>query len=421
MTTMVSIDYRTRPRSSEMKLDASQFFTESMPVLIAERGADAATGAEKLAVPPLTLDVAGDQWTLLVDGSRTSLEVGDRADGVLVRLAPEAFSDLMQDIASTFGLHLAGRVDVVRGTTDQFVAWEPILRCLLDGRRVFEPGDVTFQSPEGGPLDISRSFSLDDDPAEMGWFLAQAGFLHVQRVFTDGEMTEVSRELDEAMARARPEDGASWWARTRDGQDYPSRILGFNQCSPSLRSLLRTERFASLGRLTDDRFVQRDPDVGDSAEGLLKKVGVSEGISDVSWHKDCAIGGHSRGCCGLTVGLSVTGAGPENGELGVIAGSHRANVAPVGPIESGLPRLPLPTQTGDVTIHCSCTLHMSRPPLSAERRVVYTGFGLAPLNGETVESLSPEESRRQRAQTSDHVRRNQVENAHGSRMANFEL
>ena len=36
------------------------------------------------------------------------------------------------------------------------------------------------------------------------------------------------------------------------------------------------------------------------------------------------MGGHSRHCCGLVVGISVTGAGPENGELGAVAGSHRA-------------------------------------------------------------------------------------------------
>ena len=40
-------------------------------------------------------------------------------------------------------------------------------------------------------------------------------------------------------------------------------------------------------------------------------------------------------------------------------------------------RVPLPTHTGDVTVHCSCTLHMSQPPVERERRVAYTGFGLA--------------------------------------------
>jgi hypothetical protein len=43
-----------------------------------------------------------------------------------------------------------------------------------------------------------------------------------------------------------------------------------------------------------------------------------------------------------------------------------------------LPALDLPTRTGDVTVHCSCTLHMSYPPTRRERRVVYAGFSLPP-------------------------------------------
>ena len=43
---------------------------------------------------------------------------------------------------------------------------------------------------------------------------------------------------------------------------------------------------------------------------------------------------------------------------------------------SDLPIVDLPTETGDVTVHCSCTLHMSQPPIDRERRVMYTGFGL---------------------------------------------
>ena len=67
-----------------------------------------------------------------------------------------------------------------------------------------------------------------------------------------------------------------------------------------------------------------------------------------------------------------------NGELGVVAGSHRANVPALGITHVDLPRIALPTQTGDVTVHCSCTLHMSRPPVSAPRRVVWQNAGLRP-------------------------------------------
>ncbi len=41
-----------------------------------------------------------------------------------------------------------------------------------------------------------------------------------------------------------------------------------------------------------------------------------------------------------------------------------------------LPEIELPTQTGDVTVHLSCTLHMSQAPEQRERRVMYTSFRL---------------------------------------------
>ena len=210
----------------------------------------------------------------------------------------------------------------------------------------------------------------------------------------------------------------SWWAQTDAGEWYPSRILGFNQKSQALRDLLHSDRFAAIGTFTDDRFIQRDPDVGDAAEGLLKKVGVVEGISDVSWHKDCSMGGHSRHCCGLTVGISITGAAHENGELGVVPGSHRANIALLGTEGLDLPRLPLPTRTGDVTVHCSCTLHMSRPPISAERRVVYSGFALAPRGGDRRAALDLAEERLQRAGLDNQTRRVR---SSSSRISSFEL
>jgi hypothetical protein len=133
------------------------------------------------------------------------------------------------------------------------------------------------------------------------------------------------------------------------------------------------------------------------------------------------MGGHSRHCCGLTVGISVTGAGRENGELGVVAGSHRANVGLIGIDGLELPALPLPTRTGDITVHCSCTLHMSRQPVSAERRVVYTGFGLAPRPGDRALVKAHDQIRRERAALNDRVREQQEQGSRLTRTASFEL
>jgi Phytanoyl-CoA dioxygenase (PhyH) len=415
-----TVDLRTCYLGDVVDISPTDFLQPDRLVpLLEANGAEAASYATRLGLPPLTLDVSGELLTIAVDAGLLTVE-RERNDALVVALDRAAFSDVVQDVASTFGVHMGSRAKVVSGTLDAFVEWEPVLRCLLDGRRAYQPGSIAFENMKGGPLELGRSFTLEDAPEEIGHFLAEAGFLHIRGVFSQAEMAAVSHELDSAIANAERDDGASWWARTNDGQWYPSRILGFNQKSPTLRELLHTDRFASLGTFTDDQFVQRDPDVGDSAEGLLKKVGVREGISDVSWHKDCSMGGHTRSCCSLIVGLSVTGANRENGELGVVPGSHRANIALLGVDGLDLPRLALPTSTGDVTVHCSCTLHMSRPPVSDERRVVYTGFGLAPRAADRRPEIDHAEARRLRAALNDHTRRQQRETA-TARLASHEL
>jgi hypothetical protein len=417
---MSTVDFRTRFEGDAVALEPTEFLDEHLPALLDANGDEAGRSAARLELAPLTLDVDGDFFTFALEGGSLVVHRGGGIDSLVVAVDRSAFSDLMQDVASTFGLHMSGRAVVRRGTLDSFVEWEPVLRCLLDGRPVYEPGTIAFEDSQGGPLDLRRSFALGDPPEEVGHFLAQAGFLHMRGVFSEPEMAAVSAELDAAMESAERDDGASWWALTEDGEWYPSRILGFNRKSATLRDLFDSDRFAALATFTDDRFLQGESGSEDIAEGLLKKVGVVQGISDVSWHKDCSLGGHSRGCCGLTVGISVTGASRENGELGVVPGSHRANVPPLGIEGLDLPRLPLPTQTGDVTVHCSCTLHMSRPPVSAERRVVYTGFALAARAGDHRSELDPAETRRRRAALNDQTHREQRGEA-TARIASHEL
>jgi hypothetical protein len=418
---MTTLDFRSRFRGDEVPLDPAAFVNESLPALLGANGEDAGRAATRLRLAPLTFCVKDEQFTLAPENERLSVTRGGAKNALVAALEPAAFSDLVQDISSTFGLQMMGRAEITKGTVDAFVAWEPVLRSLLDGRPVYEPGSIGFDDLSGSPLNLQRTFTLDDPPEEIGHFLSEAGFLHIEGVFTEAEMAEVSTELDDAIACAERDDGASWWALTQDGEWYPSRILGFNQKSPALRALLQSERFAALGTFTDDHYVQRDPNSGDSAEALLKKIGVIEGISDVSWHKDCSMGDHSRDCCGLIVGISVTSSGYENGELGVVAGSHRANIAQLGIEGIDLPRMPLATHAGDLTVHCSCTLHMSRPPISGERRVIYTGFGLAPRPGDRVVSLSQEQIRNDRAALNEKVRDHQRDRTLSPSTASFDL
>ena len=153
------------------------------------------------------------------------------------------------------------------------------------------------------------------------------------------------------------------------------RLQHFHERSERTAALLDDDRFLRIGRLTTDGHRPRTE--GNRVEALFKPIGVVEGISDVPWHKDCSLGRHSYQCSGMTVGISVTGADERSGQLAVVAGSHRALVQPAFlRREWGLPVVDLPTRTGDVTVHCSCTMHMSHPPIDRERRVMYSGFSM---------------------------------------------
>ncbi|HVN40214.1 MAG TPA: phytanoyl-CoA dioxygenase family protein [Myxococcota bacterium] len=403
---MTSLDFRTRRMGDEVALDVGSYCESELPARLAENGRLAARGYASLGLAPLAFEVGDVRRTLRVEGDALALRAGVDDDATHVVLDARAFSELVQDVSSALGLGMRGRVELRRGGMDQFVSWEPVLRAMLDGRPVHEPGVVTLRARDGGPLDLQRSFTLGDPPEEIGAFLAEAGFLRIRGVFGADEMAEISADLDAAVADARPEEGRAWWARGGDGAMYAARILGFNEKSDALRRLLRDERIARLGRFTGDAYVQRDPDSEDAAEGLLKKIGVTEGISDVPWHKDCGPGMHSRRCCALTVGICLTPADRESGELGVVAGSHRANVQGGGVRRDlDLPRVALPADAGDVTVHCSCTLHMSRPPVSRERRVVYTSLALAPRPGEVLPKMERAEVRKSRAHLDDAGRR----------------
>jgi hypothetical protein len=418
---MPTVDFRTRFQGSAVEVDAAEFLGGTLPALLDEHGALAARGYAQLGLSPLGIEVGEERFTLGASSSALAVRAGIDDDATVVVLAPDAFSELVQETSTTLGLGMRGRVEMRRGTMDEFVAWEPVLRALIDGRPVYEPGTIPLVDATGSELDLRRSFTLDDPRELVGEFLATAGYVKLRGVFEPDEMAPIVDELDTAVADAERDDGQAWWARDGEGEWYAARILAFNDKSPSLRKVLHDERLATLGTFTDDRYGQRDPDNSDAAEGLTKRIGVTEGISDVPWHKDCSPGGHSYGCCGLTVGLCLTPADRESGELGVIAGSHRANVQGGGVrAELDLPRVALPAEVGDVTIHCSCILHMSRPPVTRERRVVYTGFGLAPRPGDVVREVDRDSVRRARADLDDAGRR-LGKRGYGAKVQQFEL
>jgi hypothetical protein len=396
-----SIDARSPRGATGARLDAAAFWEGTWAVALEERSEPAAADAEILGLEPLTIRTDGQDWSLRVRGGRIETTTGTVED-LVVQLDAAAFTDLMQERKSAFGLAIAGRVAGDDRSIHMFCAWDPILRSVLDGRSLYRPGDVTLRDPDGGGLDLDQVFELDRPGREAAHFLAEAGFLLLKNVFSEAEMEAIDADLTEAVAGAHPEDGASWWATTKQGERYPCRILDFVTKSESLRQLLASPAFLSIGQLLDDGHAPGDP-FGEhfsevTAEGLVKRVDSVDGLVCLPWHKDCERGGHALFCSGLTIGICVTPVDEAHGGLDVIAGSHRALIYR-SQFDAGLdlPAVTLRAERGDVTVHTSCTVHRSTHPSRSERRVIYTGFALPPRPGDRRESEDQSALARQRA------------------------
>jgi len=395
----MSIDCRTRRHRDRDTPNRDTVFDSLLPEALSQHAELAARGLLYKRLPPLTLAVDGRSITLRERAGALRIEAGEASDGALAQLDSGALVDLVQDWATTMGLAMTSRVKMERGSFDDWIGWEPVFRALLDGRPVHEAGAIGLSDRKGGALDLGRSFELDDDRDEMSHFLHQAGFLHLRSVFTEAEMAAVSADLDQALERARPEDGASWWASDSNGLAQAVRVLFFQEQSAALRTLLEDTRLQWLATLTGDDLAGSTEGGGwMGAEGLIKPLDIQSGLSDLPWHKDCGQGQHSYYCNGLAIGISVTGADEHSGALGVVPGSHRANVQTAGKDDSlDIPALKLVTATGDLTVHCSDTLHRAHRPTQRPRKVVYTGFRQPLMEGDVLEEVPIEQQRAARA------------------------
>jgi len=164
-------------------VDAATFWATEWRDALARNGARAAADAARLDLAPLAITVDDEVWTLR-RGDDT-LEVGPGADAATpgVVLDADAFSDFVAEQRTALGLLIAGRVSGAPEATSAFCDWDAVVRSAIDGRGVYETGDVTLRALDGSPLDLDQRFHLGDRPEEAGHFLAEAGFLLLSDVF----------------------------------------------------------------------------------------------------------------------------------------------------------------------------------------------------------------------------------------------
>jgi hypothetical protein len=307
------------------------------------------------------------------------VEIVAGADGAatIVELAPEDFSDFVNEIHSASGLAMAAKLHFVRGGLAGLHRWEPTLRGLYHGRPIWTAGAAaTLVDASGEGLDLTRTFRLEDADAELRAFLETAGFLHLRSVYTPEEVAALGAEVERARAALTPGTGDVWWSTTRAGEQVPTRINYLGRWSDAIRRHCDEPRLQRLGRLLGEHFRVCD-DRLDGPMAFIKNSHVVQGLGDLQWHQDDGLGGHPVMCPLMQVGIQLDRADAENGQLWVLAGSHRYSKHPMAwGEEDGQPVVRIETEPGDVTVHYGDIFHTTPPPTGerAGRRVLYYKF-----------------------------------------------
>src|SRR6516164_5638008 len=99
-----SIDARTRALGSSDSVDPAWFWTEEWPRVMELNGERAAGDAARLNLPPLTIDVDGEVWTLRVSDRTITARPGVDPGVSRVSLDAEAFADLICEQRTALGL-----------------------------------------------------------------------------------------------------------------------------------------------------------------------------------------------------------------------------------------------------------------------------------------------------------------------------
>jgi hypothetical protein len=311
---------------------------------------------------------------------------GEADAHTVVALAYDDWLSFAWELRSCFALFYAEKLSFPAGHFGHLARWEPALRVAFDGQALYDLDDAEPVVDEAGELlDLTRTFTLDDDQSEMADFIGRAGFIHFRAVVSPAELDALRADVTVGIERARPDDKRSWWTAV-DGVDVCNRVNYLNDQSALIAGLGSDDRFLRIGALGGPDL-REAPDRLDGNGVVIKVPGATTGLADLPWHRDCGMGGHPVKCPMLNIGIQLDGATAGAGQLQVLAGSHRGTSRLPGPDQTAaLPVVALTTEPGDVTAHFGHTLHAAPPPTdrtAAGRRALYLSY-VPPLTFEMI-------------------------------------
>ena len=355
-------------------------------ILRGERAAFAAPAAAGLG--PLVITVGPRSWTYRASENGLEVIEGTADDAsVAITLSAETWSDLAAGIQSVMPLYFSREITITKGSIKDLGPWEVVLRALYLGMQPYAPELVALVDEAGEPLDLSASFTIDDDVDELAQWLAVTGFLHLKNVLSAEEVKELADEVARLEGEAGRDDPHTWWATRADGTEELCRIVYAHERSALIERLVTDPRLERLGRLLGQPLASF-PDRMHGPTLVLKPAGELAGRSNLPWHQDCWFGAHPITCPSLGIGIQISGSTAATSRLEVIAGSHGRSVSPAiaDVLMEGWPKVCIDTDPGDVTVHLHDILHASPAPTGEGGRATLYLWYYTPTLGDFVQA-----------------------------------
>ena len=341
------------------ELDFDSFHEGELAAKIAAgRGALAAKALAGLGSLAFRLPT-GAAWTYRPTRDGVVLERGDAGADTLIAIDLESWEGLVHDYESAPGLLYGARVRCLRGDALQLVLWEPALRAVYQGRPIYDPCKPLLDR-DGSTLDPSRDFTAAADVDDMRHFLRSTGYLVVRGVFGAEEGATFAREAAELRAEAVKGDRLSWWSKNAGGDEILCRVTR-GADKPMLATLYGNPRVRRFVDLVAPAFVPRFGE-GNGVTVIYKNPGVTEGLSDLPWHRDCGLGGHALLCPMLICSTFLTPVDPDVGDLVFLPGSHRSSCGYMDPGFAPPNAVHVVAQPGDMSLHYSDVMHAAPAP-----------------------------------------------------------